>query len=196
MVSNPPSFISDAMGYRLTDILQTSSARVFGNTIEAVSAAVGYEDNPLTDLLKYLDAVQAKSKVNIKPFSKVLDEEGLFSAEGFKSLVQNTVQQAPNLTMGIAAGVLSQNPFVAGGIMFGIETTDQVGQNYKESYEKFGSIARAEDAAAETFRTQVLISPLYTIQMLPFTKGFLRSSGLGCWTYVRIFIFIVCSFLS
>ena len=170
---------SDALGLRLTDIIQSSSARMFGNSIEAITAAVGYEDNPLTGLLKYLDLVQVDSEVYVKPFSKVLKEQGFFSGEAFKSIVQNTVQQVPTLAVGIAASALSGNPFIGGGIMFAQETTDQVGENYKTTFERTGSLIKAENAAAETLETQIKIAPLYTISMLPFTKGFLSKIAPG-----------------
>lgn len=170
---------SDALGLRLTDIVQAASARMFGNSIESLTAAVGYEDNPLTGLLKYLDYVQVKSQVNVKPFSKVLEEQGLFSGEAFKSIVQNAVQQVPTLAAGVAASALSGNPFIGGGIMFAQETTDQVGENYKTTFERTGSLEKAENAAAETLETQIKIAPLYTISMLPFTKGFLSKIAPG-----------------
>jgi len=170
---------SDALGLRLTDIIQSSSARMFGNSIEAISAAVGYEDNPFTGLLKYLDLVQVDSEVYVKPFSKVLKEQGLFSGEAFKSIVQSTVQQVPTLAAGVAASAISGNPFVGGAIMWAQETTDQVGENYKTTFERTGSLEKAENAAAETLETQIKIAPLYTISMLPFTKGFLSKIAPG-----------------
>lgn len=170
---------SDALGLRATDIVQAASARMFGNSIESLTAAVGYEDNPLTGLLKYLDYVQVKSQVNVKPFSKVLEEQGLFSGEAFKSIVQNTIQQAPTLAAGIAASALSGNPFIGGGIMFVQESTDQAGENYKTTFERTGSLEKAINAAAETLETQIKIAPLYTISMLPFTKGFLSKIAPG-----------------
>ena len=170
---------SDALGLRATDIVQAASARIFGNSIESLTAAVGYEDNPLTGLLKFMDYVQVKSQVNVKPFSKVLEEQGLFSGEAFKSIVQNTIQQAPTLAAGIAASALSGNPFIGGGIMFVQESTDQAGENYKTTFERTGSLEKAENAAAETLETQIKIAPLYTISMLPFTKGFLSKIAPG-----------------
>jgi SAM-dependent methyltransferase len=170
---------SNAMGWRLTDILQSGSARVFGNAIQALNAAVGYEDNPLTDLMKYMDFVQTKSEVAIKPFSQVLDDEGLFSVQALKTAVQSTVQQGPNLGMGIAATALSGNPFIGGSLMWGSETIDQVGQNYRDVFARTGSVLQAENAAAETLQTQILIAPVYTVSMLPFTKGFLSKLARG-----------------
>jgi len=180
---------SNAMGWRLTDILQSGSARVFGNAIQALNAAVGYEDNPVTDLLKYMDFVQTKSEVAIKPFSQVLDEDGLFSVQALKTAVQSTVQQGPNLGMGIAATALSGNPFIGGSLMWGSETIDQVGQNYRDVFARTGSVLQAENAAAETLQTQILIAPVYTVSMLPFTKGFLSklASGGNAFGFVKKF---------
>jgi SAM-dependent methyltransferase len=172
---------SDALGWRLGDIIQSTTSRMFGNAIQSINAAVGYEDNPIGDVLKFMDYFQIKNQVNIKPFSEVLEKEGFFSTETFKNIAQNIVQQAPNLVTSIAAGALSGNPYIAGGILFAQETIDQVAENHRLVYERTGSIEQAQDAAAETLKTQILMSPLYTISMLPFTKGFLSkyAPGLG-----------------
>jgi len=170
---------SNAMGWRLTDILQSGSARVFGNAIQALNAAVGYEDNPVSDLLKYMDFVQTKSDVAIKPFSQVLDDEGFFSVQALKTAVQSTVQQGPNLGLGVATTALSGNPFIGGSLMWGSETIDQVGQNYRDVFARTGSVLQAENAAAETLQTQIMIAPVYTVSMLPFTKGFLSKLASG-----------------
>jgi hypothetical protein len=164
---------SNSIGWRLGDILSGRAANTFGNAINSLSAAVGYEDNPLTGLLKHLELVENSNQVYIRPFDQILKTEGLLSVESLKSVVQNVTMQGVNMALPIATTVLTGNPYIGGAIGFAQDTWDQTGENYKNAFNRTGSIFEAENAAAESLRTQILISPTYALEMLPFTKGFL-----------------------
>lgn len=164
---------SNSIGWRLGDIITNRAASVFQNGINSLSAAVGYEDNPLTGFLKYLDLVQKSNEVYIKPFDQILATEGLLSVDALKNVVQNVAMQGVNMALPIAVTTLTASPIAGGSIGFAQDTWDQTGENYKNAFDRTGSIVEAENAAAESLRTQILISPTYALEMLPFTKGFL-----------------------
>jgi hypothetical protein len=172
---------SGALGMGLTDILQSRSAGVTANAITALTAAVGYEDNPFTGLLKYLNVVQSKSSVPIEQFSKVLEEDGVFSEATLKNVVQQIVQQGVNMAPAMAATMLTGNPYIGGAIGWSQDTLDQVGEAYNSVFERTGSIDEAEDAAASSLRSQIVLAPTYALEMMPFAKGFLSkiSGGTG-----------------
>jgi len=170
---------SSNLGWRIVDIIQGRAADNFENAIQSISAAVGYENNPLTGLLKHLQLVQKKSEVHISPFDKVLEVEGLLSTAALKNVVQNLAMQTVNYAPAMAATLLGGSAYVGGSIGFAQDTWDQTGQNYKNAFKRTGSVADAENAAAESLRVQLLLAPTYVAEMLPFTKGFLGKLGKG-----------------
>ena len=153
------------------DRLQAAASRAFENSINAVTASVGYENNPLTGALKYLNYVEANNKKSGLTFA---DSEGFM--QSLESATSSILDQVANLSVGIAAGVLTKNPWIAGSISWAQDTVDQVGQNYNDSFEKFGSHTKAKSAAVETLGVQSLMYPAYAIQFLPFTDKFLSTA--------------------
>lgn len=153
------------------DRIQSATARTFDNAIEALNATVGYENNPLTGVLKYMKYVEVNNKKSDLTFS---------GAEGFgestEAALSSILDQAPNLALGISVGVLTSNPYIGGMISWAQDTADQVGQNYKDKFAETGSEIEARKSAAETLKVQSMMLPLYAIQFLPFTDKFLSTA--------------------
>jgi len=116
------------------DRIQSATARTFDNAIEALNATVGYENNPLTGVLKYMKFVEVNNKKSDLTFS---------GAEGFgestEAALSSILDQTPNLALGISVGVLTSNPYIGGMISWAQDTADQVGQNYKDKFAETGS---------------------------------------------------------
>lgn len=153
------------------DRIQSATARTFDNAIEALNATVGYENNPLTGVLKYMKYVEVNNKKSDLTFS---------GAEGFgestEAALSSILDQAPNLALGISVGVLTSNPYIGGMISWAQDTADQVGQNYKDKFAETGSEIEARQSAKSTLQIQSMMLPLYAVQFLPFTDKFLSTA--------------------
>lgn len=153
------------------DRIQSATARTFDNAIEALNATVGYENNPLTGVLKYMKFVEVNNKKSDLTFS---------GAEGFgestEAALSSILDQAPNLALGISVGVLTSNPYIGGMISWAQDTADQVGQNYKDKFAETGSEIEARQSAKTTLQIQTMMLPLYAVQFLPFTNKFFSTA--------------------
>jgi hypothetical protein len=153
------------------DRIQSATARTFDNAIEALNATVGYENNPLTGVLKYMKFVEVNNKKSDLTFS---------GAEGFgestEAALSSILDQTPNLALGISVGVLTQNPYIGGMISWAQDTADQVGQNYKDKFAETGSEIEARQSAKTTLQIQTMMLPLYAVQFLPFTNKFFSTA--------------------
>ncbi len=178
-VQNDAKRNSDELGWGLTDLVQSGLEGVAARSIDALSAAVGYENNPFTDMLVVLNTLQQQSAVPMDQFSKVLERDGFLSMNSLKTVVQQIVSQSVNIIPAMAATYLTGNPWVGGAIGWAQDSVRQVGEIYKTTFEKTGSIEAAEEAAALALKTQVLLYPTYALQMIPFAKGFLTKITQG-----------------
>jgi hypothetical protein len=153
------------------DRIQGATARTFDNAIEALNATVGYENNPLADMLKYVKYVEINNKKSNLTFA---DAEGF--SESTEAALSSILDQVPNLATGISVGVLTANPYIGGMISWAQDTVDQVGQNYKDKFEATGSEIEARQSAITTMEVQSAMLPLYAIQFAPFTGKFLSTA--------------------
>jgi hypothetical protein len=178
---------SDELGWGLVDLIQSSGEGVAARSIDALSAAVGYENNPFTDILAVLNTLEQQSAVPMEQFSKVLERDGFLSMNTLKATVQQIVQQTVNFVPTVAATYLTGNPWVGGAVGWAQDSVRQVGEIYKNTFEKTGSVEAAEEAAANALKTQILLYPTYALQMIPFAKGFLTkiTQGTGVSGYFK-----------
>jgi len=153
------------------DRIQAASARTFDNAIEALNATVGYENNPLTGMLKYMKFVEVNNKKSNLTFAGA---NGF--AESTEAALSSILDQTPNLALGISVGVLTQNPYIGGMISWAQDTADQVGQNYKDKFAETGSEIEARNSAKVTLQVQSAMLPLYAVQFAPFVSGVLKTA--------------------
>jgi SHS2 domain-containing protein len=79
---------------------------------------------------------------------------------------------AVSIPVGAATGGLGGGAMLStlasGAAGWGIETMSITQDAYDQKFKETGSVAKAEEAAAKSLKGQVIISPLYAFEMLPF----------------------------
>lgn len=166
-------------GKQFFDVIWSRTGSMYAGISDALTAAVGVENNFLADNLKYYQFVEKENNVAVGSFSDAVERSGFFSSDAVRTGILSVAQQVPNMTAGIIAGLATANPYVAGGVMWGLDSAEQAGHNYREKFEETGSIRQAEDVAKTTWKTQLLLAPLYTVEALPYVKGGLGKIGRG-----------------
>ena len=94
-----------------------------------------------------------------------------------------TGSMLPSVLAGITSGVLTRNAglttriVATGAAGWATETVDIAGRQYKEALERTGSTAEAENAASEAIDGQIMLSPTYLLEGLPFIGAFKKISN-------------------
>ena len=107
----------------------------------------------------------------IKGFKDILDPVKLVKSTSFTlggmapMLVAST--GVGMVTGGVGGGAMLTT-LAAGGAGWGIETMSITQDAYDQKFKETGSVAKAEDAANKSFNGQVMLMPMYALEMVPF----------------------------
>jgi len=71
------------------------------------------------------------------------------------------------VTGGVGGGAMLQT-LAAGGAGWGVETISITQDAYDQKFKETGSVAKAEEAANKSFNGQVMLMPMYALEMVPF----------------------------
>jgi len=107
----------------------------------------------------------------IKGFKDILDPIKLVKSTSFTlggmapMLVAST--GVGMVTGGVGGGAMLTT-LAAGGAGWGVETMSITQDAYDQKFKETGSVAKAEDAANKSFNGQVMLMPMYALEMVPF----------------------------
>jgi hypothetical protein len=145
----------------------TSTLSSFGTFVEMVGATFGGDGETGKKMQQY--------------FQPTIDP-----IKGFKDLTVNSLTESagnlvgsmlPSITASMATAVATKNLSASARIMstalagFSTETADLMGRSYREALKRSGSVEEAQNAAKQTFDSQLLIAPTYVLDALPFVGG-------------------------
>jgi len=153
------------------DRAQGASARALSNIGSMLEYSFGV-GNPVSEVLRFTEFTKDRNLSMGESLSKAEDVNDVLMG-----VTGQLIDQLPNLSLGIAAGAITANPYISGLVMWGFDTADQVGQNFSDVLDKTGNLFDAKQAASSTLALQSAMMPLYAVQAIPFASGIIGKAG-------------------
>ena len=107
----------------------------------------------------------------IKGWKDILDPKKLVKSTSFTlggMAPMLAASTGVGLVTGGAGAPATLTTLAAGGAGWGVETMSIVQDSYDQKFKETGSVAKAEDAANKAFNGQVMLMPMYAVEMVPF----------------------------
>ena len=134
-----------------------------------IMRAVGMED--AGDFFEQASLNYDIGDTEIKEWGDILDSKKLLKSTSF-TLGGMTPMLAASFTVGAATGGMGAGPMMttlaAGTAGWGVETMSITQDTYDRMFKETGSVQKAEEAASKALNGQIMLMPMYGLEMLPF----------------------------